>query len=281
MAGSKDHQEELHRRGNHTAKTNHNHGGHRARKATEDERLLLPSRPEQIAFTETDPWRVLRIMGEFVEGFDSLANLGPAVTIFGSARVKPGDGVYEQAMEVARLLGDAGLGIITGGGPGIMEAGNRGAQKAGACSVGLNIELPFEQGLNPHVDISIEFHYFFVRKTMFVKYAEAFIIFPGGFGTMDELFESLTLIQTGKIRNFPVVLFGSAYWNGLLQWLKDTMLDNGMISPADLDLLHVTDSPEDTRDYILRVLREQDTRHGTEEEVRAATRDALGRRNSH
>jgi uncharacterized protein (TIGR00730 family) len=173
---------------------------------------------------------------------------------------------------MARLLGEAGFAIITGGGPGVMEAGNRGARAAGVTSVGLNIELPFEQGLNPYVDVGIEFNYFFVRKTMFVKYAQGFIIFPGGFGTMDELFEALTLIQTGKIRNFPIILFGSKYWGGLLDWLRNTMLTEGKIAAADLDLLVVTDSPEEARDMIVRSA--QDHRWQTEQEhsSREATR---------
>ena len=184
----------------------------RANRRTEDEQLLeTPTTP--VLFTHTDPWRVMRIMGEFVEGFDELAELGPAVTIFGSARVQPDHPQYQTAIEVARLLGQAGFSIITGGGPGIMEAGNRGAQEAGVQSIGLNIELPFEQGVNPYVEIGMNFRYFFVRKTMFMKYAQAFVIFPGGFGTMDELFEALTLIQTGKAQNFPVILFDSAYWS--------------------------------------------------------------------
>jgi len=215
---------------------------------TEDERLLesptqAPARAGD--FVHTDPWRVFRIMGEFVEGFDALANLGPAVTIFGSARTAPDHPEYEQARETARLLGEADYTIITGGGPGIMEAANRGARDAGARSVGCNIELPFEQHINPYVDVSINFRYFFVRKTMFVKYAEAFVIFPGGFGTLDELFEALTLIQTGKVRDFPVILFGTAFWRGLLDWIKATLLAGGKISANDLDLLVVTDSPEE------------------------------------
>ena len=199
-----------------------------------------------------ESWRVFRIMGEFVEGFDELNQLGPAVTVFGSARTRPDDPVYAQCVRTARLLGEAGFNIITGGGPGMMEAANRGAQEAGVCSVGLNIELPFEQEGNRHADLSIDFRYFFVRKTMFVKYAQAFVIFPGGFGTLDELFESLTLIQTGKIRHFPVVLFGSAYWGGLLDWLKNTMEPAGNISPADLDLFRVTDSPEEAVAHVVR-----------------------------
>ncbi len=182
---------------------------------TQDEQLFVAPDDASEAFTQTDTWRVFRIMGEFVAGFDSLAGLGPAVTIFGSARIRPDHPQYQQAVETARLLGEAGFSIITGGGPGIMQAGNEGAKAAGASSVGLNIELPFEQHLNPFIDLSVDFHYFFVRKTMLVKYAKAFVIFPGGFGTLDELFEAITLIQTGKISNFPVVLFDSSYWQGL------------------------------------------------------------------
>lgn len=216
--------------------------------ATEDEQLLQsPSAaPRRAAdFVHTDPWRVFRIMGEFVEGFDSLAKVGPAVTIFGSARVQPGTPEYEAARETARLLGEAGFCIITGGGPGIMEAANRGARDAKVLSVGCNIELPFEQAVNPYVDLPINFRYFFVRKTMFVKYAEAFVIFPGGFGTLDELSEALTLIQTGKVRDFPVVLFGTAYWSGFLQWIRDALLAEGKISPEDIDLMRLTDDPHE------------------------------------
>jgi uncharacterized protein (TIGR00730 family) len=219
---------------------------------TEDERLLESARSPQ-DFTRSDPWRVFRIMGEFVEGFDTLANTGRAVSIFGSARVPPDDAQYLAAEATARLLTGAGFAVITGGGPGIMEAANKGAKESGGVSIGCNIELPFEQGMNPYVEIPINFRYFFVRKTMFVKYSEAFIIFPGGFGTMDELFEALTLIQTGKIRNFPVVLFGRDYWRGLLAWIRDTMLEEGKVSLEDLDLLVVTDSPEETVEAILRV----------------------------
>jgi uncharacterized protein (TIGR00730 family) len=213
---------------------------------TEDERLLdTPPEAQPIDFTRSDPWRVFRIMGEFVEGFDTLAKVGRAVSIFGSARVAPEDPQYLAAVETARLLGQAGYAVITGGGPGIMEAANRGAREGGTLSIGCNIELPFEQGTNAFVEIPINFRYFFVRKTMFVKYSEAFVIFPGGFGTMDELFEALTLIQTGKIRNFPVVLFGTEYWGGLMDWLRATMLGEGKISEPDMSLLVVTDSPEE------------------------------------
>ena len=213
---------------------------------TEDERLLSREHlwlrePE----TTTDSWRVFRIMGEFVEGFDTLARIGPAVSVFGSARTRPDHEYYQAAVETARLLVDSGFAVITGGGPGIMEAANRGAVDAGGVSVGCNIDLPFEQGMNEYVRIAVNFRYFFVRKTMFVKYAEGFIIFPGGFGTMDELFESLTLIQTGKVRNFPVVLYGRSYWQGMLDWIETAMLAEGKIHAADLKLLVVTDSPQE------------------------------------
>jgi uncharacterized protein (TIGR00730 family) len=243
---------------------------------TEDERLLASPASGGTPFYETDTWRVMRIMGEFVEGFDALAELGTAVTIFGSARVKPGDVQYETAVSVAKLLGEAGFNIITGGGPGIMEAGNKGARLAGAQSVGLNIELPFEQHLNPYVDLSIDFRYFFTRKVMLVKYAQAFVIFPGGFGTMDELFEALTLIQTGKVQNFPVVLFDTSYWRGLVDWLKNSMLVEGKISAEDLDLLILTDSAEEARDAIVRSLQDRAWRLEREEGARKVARRAYG-----
>ncbi len=210
---------------------------------TEDQRLL--ERQPAIDPYEADPWRVLRIQAEFVEGFDALAHVGPAVTVFGSARVKTDDPMYDAARRIAGGLARHGFAVITGGGPGIMEAANRGAREGGGLSVGCNIELPFEQDMNAYVDLGIEFRYFFVRKMMFVKYAEAFIIFPGGFGTLDELFEALTLIQTGKIVHFPVVLFGSAYWKGLLDWIRDPVLKEAKISPDDLDLMVVTDDVEE------------------------------------
>ncbi|GIV95456.1 MAG: cytokinin riboside 5'-monophosphate phosphoribohydrolase [Herpetosiphonaceae bacterium] len=248
----------------------------RTGRPTEDHELLAPPGSEERRFIHTDTWRVLRIMGEFVQGFDTLADLGPAVTIFGSARVKPSDPMYRAAMEVARSLGEAGFAIITGGGPGIMEAANRGARAAGVTSVGLVIELPFEQGVNKYVDIAIEFRYFFVRKTMLVKYAQGFVIFPGGFGTMDEFFEALTLIQTGKVENFPIILFGSSYWQGLMDWLRSTMLAEGKIAPADLDLLTMTDSPEEVRDLIVQSAQEQRQRAEKEARARAVTREVLG-----
>ncbi len=211
---------------------------------TEDERLLTAPTPvEERAFLSTDPWRVLRIMGEFVEGFDTLASIRSGVTIFGSARTKPGDPMFEKATETARLLAQDGFTVITGGGPGIMLAGNRGAKLGNGESIGLNIELPFEQGTNEYVDTSIHFRYFFVRKTMFVKYSLGFVVFPGGYGTMDELFESLTLIQTGKVKHFPVVLVGVDYWQGLVDWLKHKMVGEGKIQLEDLDLFTLTDEP--------------------------------------
>jgi hypothetical protein len=250
----------------------------RSGRPTEDEQLLAG--PSQVAtpFTQTDPWRVMRIMSEFVEGFDALADLGAAVTIFGSARTEPDHPHYRAAVETARLLGEAGFAIITGGGPGIMEAGNQGADKAEVDSIGLNIELPFEQHVNPYVDLAIDFRYFFVRKTMLVKYAQAFVIFPGGFGTMDELFESITLIQTGKIKNFPVVLYDAAYWEGLLTWIENTLLAEGKISAPDLELLMVADEPTAVRDLILEALDGRLQRLRTEENARAVTRQVFSPR---
>ncbi len=217
---------------------------------TQDEQLL--ETPKQDEFTHTDTWRVFRIMGEFVQGFDDLATITRGVSIFGSARTPSGHPQYKAAQETAALLARAGFAVITGGGPGIMEAANRGAFEAGGLSIGCNIELPFEQLANPYLTRSLTFKYFFVRKTMFVKYSTAFIIFPGGFGTLDELFEALTLIQTRKIRNFPVVLFGSAYWGGMLEWVKGLMLTEGKIIENDLKLLHLTDSPEEVVEIVVR-----------------------------
>jgi uncharacterized protein (TIGR00730 family) len=216
---------------------------------TEDERLLQSF--EDLEEVGMDSWRIFRIMGEFVEGFEEMSKIGTGVSIFGSARTKPDDPYYKACVETARHLGEAGFPIITGGGPGMMEAANKGAQLASVPSVGCNIELPFEQSGNPFLDVSIDFRYFFVRKTMFVKYACAFVIFPGGFGTMDELFESLTLIQTNKVRNFPVVLFGTEYWQGLFDWIRSTMLEGGKISPEDLDLMLLTDDPAEATAHIV------------------------------
>ncbi|MDQ6717049.1 MAG: TIGR00730 family Rossman fold protein [Gemmatimonadota bacterium] len=209
---------------------------------TEDEKLLQQAAPG-VDFTRTDPWRVMRIMGEFIEGFDTLASVNKAVTIFGSARTGPDDSAYAAAEEVSRLLAKAGFAIITGAGPGIMEAANKGAKEGGGRSIGCNIELPFEQGANPYVDTVIYFKYFFVRKTMFIKYSSAFIIFPGGFGTLDELFEAVTLIQTGKIYQFPVILFGRYYWAGLMRWLQARVLGEGKIAEGDMNLMLITDDP--------------------------------------
>ncbi len=217
---------------------------------TQDEQLLETPKPDE--FTHTDTWRVFRIMGEFVEGFDELATVTRGVSIFGSARVKPDHDQYKAAQETAALLARAGFAVITGGGPGIMEAANRGAFEAGGLSIGCNIELPFEQKGNDYVTRALTFKYFFVRKTMFIKYSAAFIIFPGGFGTLDELFEALTLIQTRKIKNFPVVLFGSSYWGGMMKWVEEIMLPEGKIAADDLRLLHLTDSPSKVVEIVVQ-----------------------------
>ena len=210
--------------------------------ATTMDQRLLDSR-DSGDWASTDPARVLRIQAEFVEGFGALAELGPAISVFGSARTPTDDPEWALAESTARLLVGAGYAVITGGGPGVMAAANRGAWEAGGTSVGLGIELPFEQGMNEWVGIGVKFRYFFARKMMFVKYAQGFVVFPGGFGTIDELFEALTLVQTGKVTTFPIILFGSAYWSGLLEWLRTTMRADGKISPADLDLIHLTDDP--------------------------------------
>jgi uncharacterized protein (TIGR00730 family) len=217
---------------------------------TEDEKLLTSSH-SRVDFTRTDPWRVLRIMSELIEGFDTLAGVEKGVSIFGSARIGPDDPQYVAAQETAKLLAEAGFAIITGAGPGIMEAANKGAREGNGRSIGCNIELPFEQGSNPYVDTVIEFRYFFIRKLMFVKYSSAFIIFPGGFGTLDEAFEALTLIQTGKIYEFPVILFGRHYWAGLLRWLRSRALVEKKISPGDLDLIIVTDDPAEAANAVI------------------------------
>jgi uncharacterized protein (TIGR00730 family) len=210
---------------------------------TTDQRLLDSRGATE--WVHTDPWRVLWIQSEFVEGFGTLAELGPAVSVFGSARTKPDSPYYAAAEELGAKLVGAGLTVITGGGPGLMEAANKGAAEAGGVSVGLGIELPFEQGINPYVTLGINFRYFFARKTMFVKYAQGFVVMPGGFGTFDELFEALVLVQTRKVTSFPVVLFGTAYWQGLLDWLGSSVLDDGAISAADLDLLLLTDDVDE------------------------------------
>ncbi len=190
-------------------------------------------------------WRLFKILAELVDGFDNLGDLYPAVTIFGSARVKPGDEIYEKTCEIAKKLSQNGYNVITGGGPGVMEAGNKGAREGGAKSVGLNIELPLEQSPNPYSTLKLSFQYFFVRKVMFVKYAQAYIGMPGGFGTMDEIFEALTLIQTNRIKPFPVILVGTQYWTGLMEWVRDTLLSRKYISPEDLELVTVLDEPDE------------------------------------
>ncbi len=212
---------------------------------TADQRLLDSTRNRDSDWLHADPWRVLRIQSEFVEGFGALAELGPAVSVFGSARTRPDDPVYALGVRVGRALVEAGYAVITGGGPGAMEAANQGAYEAGGVSVGLGIELPFESGLNAYVDLGVNFRYFFTRKTMFVKYAQGFIVLPGGFGTLDELFEALTLVQTRKVTSFPIVLLGRAYWGGLLDWLGGAAMDHGTIGASDLDLLHVTDDVDE------------------------------------
>jgi uncharacterized protein (TIGR00730 family) len=224
----------------------------RATGTTEDTALL---QRRDASFVDADPWRVLRILSEFVEGFDALAAIPPAVSVFGSARISRQDPLYEQARRVGGELAAAGLAVITGGGPGVMEAANRGSREAGGLSIGCNIELPFEQRMNDFVDLGIDFRYFFVRKTMFVKYAEGFVVFPGGYGTLDELFEALTLIQTGKVHHFPVALYGSEYWGGLIRWLEQRPVAEGKMAPKDLALFEVCDEPEQVVEHITSVLR--------------------------
>jgi len=224
------------------------------RGGTQDERLLETPRADE--FLHTDTWRVFRIMGEFVQGFEDLAHITNGVAVFGSARTHADDPEYKAAQETGALLARSGFAVITGGGPGIMEAANRGAFEAGGTSVGCNIELPHEQFSNDYLTLSLKFKYFFVRKMMFVKYSDAFIIFPGGFGTLDELFEALTLIQTHKIRNFPVVLYGSKYWGGMIDWVKGPVLGEAKIADEDLRLLHVTDSPSEIVEIVSRRTRE-------------------------
>ena len=218
---------------------------------------IIAAQEAAVRSTLSDEDRVDRIVEELRMGFDALAGVAAAASFFGSARTPPDDPDYKLARETARIVGEGGLAIITGGGPGIMEAANRGAKDAGALSVGLNIELPFEQGGNPHCDIALEFHYFFARKVMFVRYASGFVVFPGGFGTMDELWEALTLIQTGKITEFPVILVGTDYWRGLVDWVSERMLSEGNISPSDLELLTLTDDPHEVRDLLMSAAHRQ------------------------
>ncbi|WP_203990537.1 LOG family protein [Sphaerisporangium rufum] len=241
--------------------------------STHDQRLL--DRPGGSDWLHMDPWRVLRIQAEFVEGFGQLAELPPAVTVFGSARTRPGDPGYEMGVQLGAALARAGYAVITGGGPGCMEAANKGAREAGGVSIGLGIELPFEQKLNDYVDVGIEFRYFFVRKTMFVKYADAFVVLPGGFGTLDELFEAVTLVQTGKITQFPIVLLGTAFWRPLIEWIKESLLSHGMISAQDPDLLHITDDPDEAVKLIVDSRRRADQAE-LEARVQAASADHNG-----
>lgn len=240
-------------------------------RVTEDEKLLQqPSAP--MDFTRTDPWRVMKMTAELIEGFDTLASVSKGVSIFGSARTGPDDPHYAAARETARRLAEAGFSILTGAGPGIMEAANRGARDAGGHSVGCNIELPFEQGTNPYVDTLINFRYFFVRKTMFIKYSVAFVIFPGGFGTLDETFEALTLIQTGKIYRFPVILFGRHYWAGLVRWLHARVVGEEKISPTDMDLILLTDSPAEATAAVVAAHAAQTQADGDRMEPRPGPR---------
>ena len=223
--------------------------------STTDQRLLDSRGPSD--WVHTDPWRVMRIQSEFVEGFGALAELGPAISVFGSARTRADDPMYRTAEDLGRLLVEAGFGVVTGGGPGVMEAANKGALEAGGVSVGLGIELPFESGLNRYVDMGVNFRYFFARKTMFVKYAQGFVVLPGGLGTFDELFEALTLVQTQKVTSFPVALLGVDYWQGMISWLRDTVLADGKISPADLDLITVTDDVDEAVRLMVRAREHQ------------------------
>lgn len=257
-----------------------NEVAHAARQTDDFALLNPPASPTQEHFTQNDTWRVLRIMSEFVHSFERMSKVGPAVAVFGSARIEESNPYYEMSRSVSEKLARAGWAVITGGGPGLMEAANRGAQEGemailsgetGAAlpqergsmnaphqtrlSIGLNIELPFEQKPNPYIDSEINFHYFFCRKTNFVKYASGFVILPGGFGTMDELFESITLVQTRKIQNFPIILMGSEYWSGLIEWIRNTMIPCGTILPADLDLLHITDDPDEAVRWIFEHTR--------------------------
>jgi uncharacterized protein (TIGR00730 family) len=234
-------------------------GGSRGVASTPDQRLLDTG--SQLN-TSNDMWRVLRIQSEFVEGFGTLATLGPAVSVFGSARISRDDPAYALTEDIGRRLAEAGFAVITGGGPGLMEAANKGAAEAGGLSVGLGIELPREQGLNPYVELGVDFRYFFARKTMFVKYAQGFIVMPGGFGTLDELFEALTLVQTGKVTSFPIVLVGTEFWGGLLDWVRASLLAAGTISATDLDLVTVTDDPAVAVAAVVDAAEERRRRNG-------------------
>jgi len=256
--GARDEESSRRRSGRLVIRPEKDHVATRRGRRTEDERLL--ERPTRPAFLDTDPWRVLRIVGEFVDGFDALASVGPAVTVFGSARTPDDSPYYAGARRLGSLLAERGYAVITGGGPGIMAAANRGCQEGGGLSVGCNIELPMEQGLNPYVDLGVEFRYFFARKVMFVKYADAFVIYPGGYGTLDELFEALTLIQTRKVQDFPVILMGSDYWAGLIDWIRGPLVAESAINQSDVDLLRISDDPVEACDIIDAYVRGRDGR---------------------
>ncbi|QQM67884.1 LOG family protein [Actinomyces weissii] len=217
--------------------------------STTDARLL--ARPGQTEWLHADPWRVLRIQAEFVEGFGALAEIGSAISVFGSARTRPEDPMYQMAEQVGAGLVRAGYGVITGGGPGMMEAANKGAHQAGGLSVGLGIELPHEQGMNEYVDLGVHFRYFFARKTMFLKYSDGFVVMPGGFGTLDELFEAVTLVQTQKVSHFPIVLVGRRFWGGLVSWIEQSLSTNGVISPQDRELVHLVDTAEEAVESVV------------------------------
>jgi len=246
--------------------------GPRVERSTTDQRLLDQRGPSD--WVHTDPWRVLRIQSEFVEGFGALAELGPAIAVFGSARTRRDEAAYADGVEIGRRLVEAGFAVITGGGPGAMEAANKGAHQAGGVSVGLGIELPFETGLNDYVDLGLNFRYFFARKTMFVKYSQGFVVLPGGLGTLDELFEALTLVQTQKVTSFPVILVGSDYWSGLLGWLRDTAAASGKIAEADLGMIEVTDD----LDLVVERMVEAHQAHGREDDPEGAPGREVGDR---
>lgn len=229
--------------------------GRNSESSTSDQRLLDQRGPGN--WIHTDTWRVLRIQSEFVEGFGALAEVPKAVTVFGSARTPRDHPEYARSRELGKSLAEAGFAVITGGGPGVMEGANRGASGADGYSIGLGIELPFEQGLNDWVDLGINFRYFFVRKTMFVKYSQAFVCLPGGFGTLDELFEALTLVQTGKVTRFPIILLGTEFWSGLIEWIKSTLVAQGKVSPSDLELIHCTDSVDEAVQIVLSTTGEK------------------------
>jgi uncharacterized protein (TIGR00730 family) len=251
--------------------------GNQIPQTTTDQRLLASD--QETDWLHSDPWRVMRIQSEFVEGFGALAELGPAVSVFGSARTKPDHPDYLAGETVGRLLVEAGYAVITGGGPGVMEAANKGAAEAGGTSVGLGIELPFEQGVNEYVNLGINFRYFFARKTMFLKYAQGFIVMPGGFGTFDELFEAVTLVQTHKVTQFPLVLVGKDYWGGLLEWIRSTALKHGTISDVDMDIMYLTDDPAEAVRHVVERVHQIQAEQAALQAARAAeraTEDATG-----